>query len=401
MGERIVLGLGNNIDFETVWNPGPIERLIIEYNVKPGEIGTEGPIANVRDFVVSVLGFLKSGTGGERLLASQELAYQLAGMFEGKITVGGTPFRAAIAMHKIGYTPGLHLVTMNHHVRRSIPDGCPWVCSNDENGIHPHIIVQFAKHSRIQAGDVSVEANRANRIIYSNDPHTTDMNISPRLASLAADAEVFLISGFNAMQSGKLLAARLATIAEVVRSLRPGAVAFYEDGCFPLPELSIQVRDALSKFIHIHSLNEDELQGHLNRNIPLLDPFEILRALQDLRKLIPVPTIVVHTAQWALAYGANPDRYATSLKAGIHMACTRMRRGDDFDQLDYIETQRMLPRTDGLKFAAELTKLAKGLVCCYPSIQIDEAAATTIGLGDAFVGGFLPMILPASIQTFP
>jgi len=31
-------------------------------------------------------------------------------------------------------------------------------------------------------------------------------------------------------------------------------------------------------------------------------------------------------------------------------------------------------------------------VCCLACIQAEETKATTIGLGDAFVGGFLPIL---------
>ena len=61
MGERIVLGLGDNIDYEIEWDSSVFERLIGEFGVSDSELRTDKPISSTRDLVVSILGFLKSG----------------------------------------------------------------------------------------------------------------------------------------------------------------------------------------------------------------------------------------------------------------------------------------------------------------------------------------------------
>ena len=393
MGERIVLGLGNSIDYETVWSSEVLERLIVEFGIGRRELDAAPPIASARDLVVSILGFLEAGTGGERSVASLDAVLELADRFEKRIAVGGTSLRAAIAMRKLGYTSALHLVTMNDRLRDTIPRDCPWVCSDEEERFFPHLVFQFPKNARVRAGDISLRSPRANRIIYVNDPRNVEMKISPDLASLASDAEVLLISGLNAMRSSALLADRLETLVDLVRALPPGATVFQEEADFHDTGLGDQVRAALSRHVHIYSLNEDELQGCLGRRLALLDPAEVLGALRDLRRSVPGPTIVVHTGQWALAYGARARRYAASLKAGISMACTRMRLGDDFDRRDYLDTRRRPARQAGAEFCAAISELGRGEVCCLPSIHVDEHAATTVGLGDAFVGGFLPTLL--------
>ncbi len=48
-------------------------------------------------------------------------------------------------MRKLGYTSALHLVTINEHVRRLIPQDSPYVCSNTKESSYPHLIVQFGK----------------------------------------------------------------------------------------------------------------------------------------------------------------------------------------------------------------------------------------------------------------
>ena len=111
MGEQIVLGLGNNIDYEIVWDSQVLERLIIEFNIRDSEICTDIRILSIRNLVVSILGFLKSESGGEHFVTSLEIILDFASHFQKKITMGGTSLRAAIAMRKIGYNSALHLVT--------------------------------------------------------------------------------------------------------------------------------------------------------------------------------------------------------------------------------------------------------------------------------------------------
>lgn len=393
MGEHIVLGLGNNTDYEIVWNSQVFEQLIIEYGITASELCTNKLISSIRDLVVSILGFLKSETGGERFVTSPQIILDFASLFQYRITLGGTSVRAAIAMRKLGYTSALHLVTMNEHVRKLIPQDSSWVCSNDQDSSYPHLIVQFCKDTCVQAGDILIRTKQSNRIIYTNDDDNSVMELAPGLASLAADARVFLISGFNAMQSSDLLAERLEKLLEIISSLPSDALVFYEDGCFHDPALSAQVHKALSDVIDIYSLNENELQEYLGRTISLLDAVEVYAALKDLSRLIPVPVFVVHTQYWALAFGSHADRYAKALKGGISMATTRFRFGDDFSPSDYLETEGLPAQAEGAKFAVALSKLAGDMVCCIPVVQVKETRVTTVGLGDAFVGGFLPALV--------
>ena len=393
MGEQIVLGLGNNTDYEIVWNSQVFEHLIVEYGITVSELCTNKVIASICDLVVSILGFLKSETGGERFVTSPQIILDFASLFQYKITLGGTSVRAAIAMRKLGYTSALHLVTMNDHVRKLIPQESPCVCSNDRDSLYPHLIVQYCKDTCVQAGDISIRTKQSNRMIYVNDDDNLLMKLAHGFASLAADTRVFLISGFNAMHSSDLLAERLETLLEIIASLPSDALVFYEDACFHDPTLSVQVHKALSDVIDIYSLNENELQEYLGREIALLDAVDVYAALKDLSRLIPVPLFVIHTQYWALAFGSHADRYAKALQGGISLATTRFRCGDDFSRSDYLETERLPAQAEGVQFAAALSKLAGDMVCCIPVVQVNETRVTTIGLGDAFVGGFLPALV--------
>lgn len=393
MSEKIVLGLGNNIDYEIVWNSKVFEDLIIRYDIHDDELSTNKPIGCERDLVVSILGFLKSGNGGERFVSSSAIIEHLSQNFQRTITLGGTSVRAAIAMRKLGYTSALHLVTINDHVRRLIPQDSPYVCSNTRDTSYPHLIVQFGKDTCVRAGDIAICTSRADRIIYDNDDDNILMNLNEEFANLVTDAKVFLISGFNAMQSEELLARRLESLLGIMARLPSDALVFYEDAGFHNPGFNKLVHATLVSRISIFSLNEDELQGHLGRKLDLLNANQIREALEDLQRQIPVPVIVVHSMYWALAYGESAMRVAKALKGGVTMATTRFCYGDEFTVENYTEIESLPPNGEGALFADAIKKLLGNRVCCVPVAQIEQSRATTVGLGDAFVGGFLPPLL--------
>ncbi len=394
MKEKIALGLGDNIDYEIVWNSKVIEDLIIRYSIHDDELSANREVNCERDLVISILSFLKSGTGGERFVSSSAIIEQFSQNFEKKITLGGTSVRAAIAMRKLGYTSALHLVTINDYVRRLIPQDSPYVCSNTKDTSYPHLIVQFGKNICVRASDIELCTSRANRIIYHNDDDNIIMNLNEDFSDLITDARIFLISGFNAMQSKELLTSRLESLLRIMEKLPKGVLVYYEDAGFYDPSFSKSIYATLAKNISIASLNEDELQAHLGRKLDLPNVFQIKEALVDLHKLIPVPVIVVHSMYWALAYGEKAMSFAKALKGGITMATTRFCYGDEFTLENYREIESLSPNREGAIFADAIKGLLADKVCCVPVAHVEQSNATTIGLGDAFVGGFLSALLP-------
>ena len=393
MKEKIALGFGNNIDYEITWNSSVFEELIVRYGICDDELDINTLIRSERDLVVSILSFLKLGIGGERFVATSAIIEELAQHFDNKMTLGGTSVRAALAMRTLGYTSALHLVTTNDQVRALLPPDCPYVCSNPQDQSYPHLIVQFSKGTRVKAGDIDIHTNRPNRLIYHSDDANIAMNLDEGFARLVTEARVMLISGFNAMQDESLLADRMETVLRIIQNLPDGAQVFYEDAGFYEPRFCHLIYDILAKHISIFSLNEDELQDYLKREIDLLDIAEIEQALQVLQKLIPVPVIVVHTRHWALAYGEQANRFADALKAGVTMATTRFCYGDDFTAENYRQVEALPPGEEHAVFVDAVNAQASDSICCVPVALVDQSNATTVGLGDAFVGGFLTALL--------
>jgi len=393
MKEKIALGFGDDIDYEMVWNSEVIENLVVRYNIHSDELDINRVINDERDLVISILSFLKSGIGGERIVASSAILEQFSHSFDKKFTLGGTSVRAAIAMRKLGYTSALHLVTLNDHVRRLLPPDSAYVCSNTQDSLHPHLIVQFGKDTRITANGIDICAGQPNRIIYHHDDDNIAMNLNEEYAGLITAAKVLLISGFNAMKSEALLTQRLETLLKIMAALPQDALVYYEDAGYHKPEFRQVLLRMLGQRLNIVGLNEDELQSYLDRKLDLRDAAQIKAALADLQQLIPVPVIVVHSKYWALAYGRNATNFAKALKGGVTMATTRFRYGDDFTVENYKEVESLAPNPEGAIFAGAITKLLGDAVWCEPVAHVEQSNATTVGLGDAFVGGFLPALL--------
>lgn len=389
MPKSILLGLANTVDYEIEWESALYEELIRTYDIRREELSPDISIGNERDLVCSILGHVAQGTGGEHPLPTSGLSEAFASRFSKRSTLGGTPVRAAIAMRKLGLKPMMHLVTVNDTIRRLLPPDCPYVCSGREDASHPHLIVQYEKGMRIRAGDVDLRAHADNRVIYNHNPDLQRLELSAELPEWMARADVLLISGFNAMVDEGLLMERISSLRKAMDALPKGALVFYEDGGFHTPGLQRLVHARLGGRMDVHSVNEDELQTYLQRPVDLRDAGAVSSALREMQEAMPVRTRVVHTQHWALAYGADAARYEEALRAGIRLAGTRYRMGDAYMKEDIHATGKCPPRKEGMRFSRAITEALGESVCCLPSLDVSSEAPTTIGLGDAFAGGFV------------
>ncbi len=391
--EKIALGFCNNVDYEIVWRSDVLEDLISRYQIRADELSPRRAISSERDLVRSILAFMQAGEGGERFVSDSALIERFASRFQYKVTLGGTSVRAAIAMRKLGFTSALHLITLNDHVRRLIPSDSPYVCGNRRDSFHPHLILQFIEGDRVRAGEIDIRAPESNRLIYHCNADRIAMPLHPDFADLLTEARVLLISGFNAMQSKPLLAERLATVARMLERLPKDALVYLEDGGYYDPSFRQEIFRRLGGAISLFGMNEDELQRHLRRRLDMRDPAQVSKALAALHRRLPAGALVLHTRHWALACGEGASRYATSLRAGVMMATTRFRYGDDFTLADYRAIESGTPSDENAAFAETINAMAGDDFVCVPVADVEQANGTTIGLGDAFVGGFLPACL--------
>lgn len=384
---RVVLGLGGCVDYELTLTAGVLEQLAADFAVRAAELAAPATVTSERDLVVSILGYVARGGGGEHYVASAPALETFADRFPHRATLGGTSVRAGILLSRLGVPSTLHLVSVNDTVRRLLPADTVYLDSGAEDTYYPHLIVQYDQGLRVRAGDLDIVAPAPNRLIYVNDPANGAMRLTGDLGDRLAHADVFLISGFNAMRDEAELDERLAALKEHMRRLPSGAVTYFEDAAYHEPAFSRRVRDALLGEIDVYGLNEDELQATLGRPVDLLSAEQVAAALTAVHEVIPVPTLVLHTKYWAVALGAGA--YTDALDTGTVLAATRYRHGDDFTDED-VECLRRLPRRpESVAFAAALRARMGEIVDCVPGFALEVENPTTVGLGDTFVGGFL------------
>jgi ADP-dependent phosphofructokinase/glucokinase len=393
MSHHVVLGLGGAIDYEIAWDSAVVQDLATHYAIRPDELSTTVVVRNERDLLRSLLAFVRDGVGGERFVASSDIVEAFSARFVRRISLGGTAVRAATAMSRLGLRSTVHLVSIDDNVRRLLPTEVSYVCSATEDSTDPHLIVQYPRGVHIQVGDAELQAPRANRLIYVNDPPNRELQVSDELGDALRTATVFLLSGFNAMQDAASLQMRLHTLRTQMRSLPAGALVVYEDAGFHVPSLSRQIRDHLLDLIDVYGMNEDEVQAHVGHRMELLDAEAVAQALGELHALIPAKTFVVHTKFWSLAFGDRSQEFRAALHAGNAMSGVRYLYGDDFTKDNYLEVSRRVHRPDGRAFARAIEVLLQGQVCCVPTYHLSTATPTTVGLGDSFVGGFIAALI--------
>lgn len=392
---RILLGLGGTVDYEVTWDADALAAAAQAHGITPADLEVEGPIVGEREFVVSILRYLRAGAGGERFVESASAIAALAERFEVVATLGGTSVRAALAMARIGVPSTLHLVSIDDHVRRGLPASIAYLCSATQDSLHPHLIVQFPRGARIVTDALDVVAPQANRLIYVNDPDNRDLRLSPDLPAAIARADVVLLSSFNAMLDEGLLTARLDAVEGMVEAAGPGRLTVYEDACYHRDHFAHVVRARMAGLVDVFSLSEEELTFHLGEELDLLDVDAVLEAVQRFSAMVPAPIVVLHSKMWALAWGAGAAGYRKALRSGVSLASARYVHGDALTREDY-ESMRATPAPEGLEpFATTLAGRAdeRGveLVCVpVPALQVERP--TTVGLGDTFIGGFLAAV---------
>jgi ADP-dependent phosphofructokinase/glucokinase len=389
MTKNVVLGLGGTVDYEISWDSTVVEELVVRYSIDAAELSRSIPVVSERDLVVTLLAFMQDGVGGERFISSSDAVESFASRFEKRVTLGGTCVRAGLAMAKLGISSTVHLVSINDHVRRLLPEECSHICSASQDSTDPHLIVQFGHGDRVRAGSIDLKAPHANRVIFTNDPPNTAMVLSDRLGTVLESAGLFLISGLNVIKDKSVLDQRLRELRQLFTHLPADSKVIYEDAGFHIPVFGERVRDVMADIVDVYSMNEDEMQSHLGRSLDLLDVCGMDAALSDLRAVIPAKTIVIHTKYWSLAMGPEAADYGQGLQGGITMASTRFCHGDAFTVEDHRAVGQLPVNSAGAAFSKAIEQRLYNAVRCIPALALDPADATTIGLGDSFVGGFI------------
>lgn len=393
MTHQLVLGLGGCVDFEIAWDPGMLEELASQHRISAAELDADIPVEDERSLLRSILAFVRDGVGGERFIASSDIAIGFASRFPCKVSLGGTCVRAALAIARLGVPSLVHLVSIDDNVRRLLSPGIDYLSSATRDTLDPHLIVQFPAGATVRLDGGEVRSDHPNRIIYVNDPPNRDLVLSPDLPEALVGARAFLPAGFNVMRDPALLHDRLAFLRAAMTQLPVDAVVLYEDAGFHDNTMRAIVSEEFRGRVDVHSLNEDELQSYLGRRVDLLDVDDVVAAQVEFRPFAIAPTVVVHTKYWSLAHGPRAGEFAEALAGGIDLASTRYCYGDDFTVADLAAIRQGPRHPGGSIFAARISERLGDAVRCVPGRLLDVPSPTTIGLGDTFVGGFLAALI--------
>lgn len=397
MGEKIALGFHTCMDFETVWSTETVEQMIEEFHVTEKDLKEKDiPIDSERALLIASLWHMKRGMGCELIPDTNQICLDFAGRFDYRITVGGTATRAAISISKLGYQSTIQLCCFNRRMLELLPEEIDYMIgvSHEQQEIYPHVILSYQAGVHIRANDIDFVTPRENRIMFSNDTDSMEIAVSPDYVSKLQNAEVFLLSCFSEILDEEILKERVRCTNELLLSLPENAIVVMEDGCYIRKDFRMYVHRSLKNAVDILSMNEDELQEYIGREINIMDDGEVLAAVEEVYENAGVPTILIHSASWALTYGEKARKYEKALRSGIIMAGTRFRCGDNFGKEEYEETGRLLTKKESEVFCRRITERAAGKICCLPCKDLSFVEnPTVVGLGDFFAGGLLPQLL--------
>jgi ADP-dependent phosphofructokinase/glucokinase len=387
------MGLGGTVDYEIELSEKLIANLISKWSIKKCELGTELKIDSERNILLVILAFIKNGLGGERFVEKSIDLIKFSQRFEKKITLGGTCVRAALALEPFGISTVLHLVSMSDEVRQRLPKKSKFICSAEKDTLDPHLIIQYPKGFKIKIENDTFTASKPSRIIFTNDPPNRELVISEELGDELSNASVFLVSGFNCIQDDDVLNSRLNEIERHIKKLPEKSIIYFEDAEYHIPRMSKKVQERLACYFDIYSMNEDELQNYLNTKINLFDPDEVKTSIYKFNTKINFRNLVIHTQDWSLVYGEDAIFLQNSLQSGIDLASARFKFGDGFSKDNFIEIKRRSKSRPGVIFAKQINEIFDGKGICLPGYELKVLKPTTIGLGDAFVGGFIGSLI--------
>lgn len=386
---KILLGLGGTVDFEIEWDAMVLGALARSFEISLDELTGQQPIDSQRSLLVSILTYLREGSGGERHVSSSELITEFASHFEYKVTLGGTGVRAGIALAQFGVSSVAHLVSIDENVRRLLPPEVSYLCSATEDIFDPHLIIQYPADATVELTDGAIRTGQTTRLIYAHDVANRELVFHPQLENLVSTCDVFLACGFNGVRDEGVLDDRLTRIVNAIDRRALETFIFFEDAGYHIAGFASTVRREVARRVSVYSMNEDELQELLGRRVALLDGEDVGTALSAVHKLLDARNTLVHTQHWAALVGPDATDLQSALEMGVLFAATRFRVGDAFSRAAVEETKSWPSSALPADFIHALSAVIKDPIAFKLGFSIDIKESTTIGLGDTFAGGFI------------
>jgi ADP-dependent phosphofructokinase/glucokinase len=382
---EIVLGMGNSLDYDVVWQPQAIAALAADWGIEnwpavPAQIHDE------RDLLCAILAYSAAGIGTERAVDTVEVIESTARKLGFRESLGGTGVRAGRVLDLLGIDCTVHLSSVLPQTELLLWHNARYLAGRQATALYPHLIVQYRDDQPITVGGISRTPPRPNRLIFVNDPDNANLDLAPELPEAISTSSIWLVSGINAIASESHLVERLEQMRALTHTMRPGSWVVYEDSGFHHEDLSAIALAGMAAASDVVGMNEDEFIGHLAAPVDLADPLSVGLGLAALAGRWGIANLVVHTARWAAAVGPQAEQLRPALVEGVLAGAARFFYGDAMTQQDITELRSAPVNPTGALVAAGLERAGFTAV---PALDLSPREPVTVGLGDSFVGGLL------------
>jgi ADP-dependent phosphofructokinase/glucokinase len=407
-GKWMAFGYTSNYDVIIKWDADLFNRMVEEYSAGEPSCEEGEVIKSVRDFV-RIAGFhALHGKGGEIDIADPQVCDAIESRYEVEPALGGAGAQGAAALGALGFPLILHITDRSREVCGQLNYPGLMMVSGDAlvpvmEGVRDmapvrHLIIQYSKDDVLEFPGGRHRIPRSNRLIMDYDSIHKSFRADPEflgyLESRADSLLSYSVSGFNLFLDPGVLRQRLEELKVHYRKIKAASrcILYFEGAHYLSPRIEHLVFSAMAESVDILGMNEEEvanLTGRLGRPAGKDRLESVLAGLELILETYPVGGIVMHTGDYSLYYGAEPDQgdMEKGLTMGNLMSATRARTGRYGTMLDCEETLSVPLSPAGLSFARELESLdRKRYVCVVPSRYM-ENPRYTIGLGDTFTAG--------------
>lgn len=408
-GKYVALGYTSNLDFVCDFKVEKLNNLLAQYipDGKISEMKACTQINNMSELLETMVFYCLHGIGGEAGIKDIGLVEE---GFDWILGMGGTGTQAAMALSAVGCPSVVHLTDDSKEVCDMLNQQYIYTISNDGEMVHTnqvdhtarqevHCIIQFKKGDKIRLGQQEAEIPVSNRLILANMTVNVEMPLRKSFFKYvelqAASFTSNVLSSFNEVQDPELLAERLASVKEHLKSYRltnPTGIVFFEDAHYHNHTTRRLCIEALYPQVDIVSLNEDELKNTFEMYCCGSDVEDIISCIEGIKfirqKFGIRKGIIVHTKDYAMYVGdCKSIDIEKGLMYGNMLATAKAMNGWYGSREQILETLNLLSsRAGDHKRKIIMESTYKNEVVIVPSKYIDKPNYT-IGLGDSFVAG--------------
>ncbi|WP_372633116.1 ADP-dependent glucokinase/phosphofructokinase [Cohnella sp.] len=381
---RIACGFTANLDGKAALDPSLYERLCKDRRAEGVVPRKQSAVLRSRRELAEAIAWnVAAGSGGEYIVADEELLRDLRGMADWEWAIGGTGLQAARAAAAAGHEALVNLPAWTERFDDLLDHDGLRAERNLEAAPPVHYILEFSCEGR------------ANRLILRGTGEFSGRLVAAgfayRLENEANAFRALLVSGYNAAdnedKAGILMQEQIDLIVALGAKAPP---VHLELAAFFSREAQLRVIERFRPYIRSVGCNEDEIGELLGLDEPLLElpDDRLLVVLEEARSALGVSNLILHTREFAACLsGADADGWKEALRSGTRFAVARAVSGKFCSEAEIAGIVAGLPPNARGLALAELAAGKQG-ICVVPAFEARKLAGT-VGLGDTFAGGLL------------